>query len=36
MIRLGFIIAGVAGMADAAPAVNADRGARDVLARRLA
>jgi hypothetical protein len=36
MIRLGFIVAGVAGMADAAPAVNADRAARDVLAWRLA
>jgi hypothetical protein len=36
MIRLGFVLAGVAGMADAATAVNADRAARDVLARRPA
>jgi len=36
MIRLGFVVAGVAGMADAAPAVNADRAARGVLARARA
>jgi hypothetical protein len=36
MIRLGFVLAGAAGMADAAPAVNAGRMARDVLARRRA
>jgi hypothetical protein len=36
MIRLGFVLAGVAGMADAAPAVNGGRAARDVLAWRRA
>ena len=36
MIRLGFVLAGAAGMADAAAAVNADRAARDILARRRA
>ena len=36
MIRLGFAHVGAAGMADAAAAVNADRAARDVLARRRA
>jgi hypothetical protein len=36
MIRLGFAHIGVVGMADAAAAVNSDRAARDVLARRLA
>jgi hypothetical protein len=34
MIRLGFVLAGTAGMADAAAAVNAAGAARDVLARR--
>jgi hypothetical protein len=33
MIRLGSVVAGTAGMADAAAAVNADGAARDVLAR---
>jgi len=36
MIRLGFVLAGAAGMADASPAVNAGPAARDVLARRRA
>jgi hypothetical protein len=34
MIRLGFVLAGVAGMADAAAAVNAVGPARVVVARR--
>jgi hypothetical protein len=34
MIRLGFVLAGVAGMADAAAAVNAAGPARVVVARR--
>jgi len=36
MIRLGFALAGAAGMTDAALAVNAERAARGVLARRRA
>jgi hypothetical protein len=36
MIRLGFVLVGAAGMADAATAVNAGRAARDALARRRA
>jgi hypothetical protein len=36
MIRLGLLLADVAGMADAATAVNGDRAARDALARRRA
>jgi hypothetical protein len=36
MIRLGFVLAGMADMADAAAVVNANRAARDVLARRRA
>jgi hypothetical protein len=34
MIRLGFVLAGLAGMADAAPAVNAAGPVRVILARR--
>jgi hypothetical protein len=34
MIRLGFVLAGTAGMADAAAAVNADGPARVIVARR--
>jgi hypothetical protein len=36
MIRLGLAHIGAVGMADAAAAVNGDRAARDVLARRRA
>jgi hypothetical protein len=36
MIRLGSVLAGAAGMADATAAVNADCAARDELARRRA
>jgi hypothetical protein len=34
MIRLGFVLAGLAGMADAAATVNAADPARVILARR--
>jgi hypothetical protein len=36
MIRLGFVLASVAGMADGATLVNVDRATYDLLARRRA